>query len=224
MRVAIADDSALFRQGLARLLEAIGVSVVTEAKTAEELESGIKHDVPDVVVLDIRMPPTFTDEGLIAASNVRKVYPHVGIILLSTHVEPSAAEHVFTPPLRGVGYLLKDRVTDVASLRDALERVAEGGVVLDSDVAAALLSNRAARSSIEKLTDRERTVLGRVTEGLSNSGIAAALNLSERTVENHIARLLAKLGIDTDLDYNRRVLAVLLALRFNQSSSDPPLH
>lgn len=213
MRVALADDATLFRDGLAQLLRAVGVEVVAEAATGPELLRAVAADPPDVAVVDIRMPPTHTDEGLVAAEQIRATHPGVGVLVLSTYAETPLAVRLLARGSRGVGYLLKDRVTAVAALRDALDRIRRGESVIDPEIVDRLLSAGRCRDAVDELTDRERDVLRGMAEGRSNAGIAAALFLSERTVENHAARIFTKLGLPADAEANRRVLAVLSWLR-----------
>jgi len=213
VRVALADDATLFRDGLAQLLRAVGVEVVAEAATGPELLRAVAADPPDVAVVDIRMPPTFTDEGLVTAELLRAAHPGVGVLVLSTYAETPLAVRLLAHGSRGLGYLLKDRVTTVAALRDALERLRAGESVIDPDIVDRLLASGKRRNLVDDLTGRERDVLRAMAEGRSNAGVATALFLSERTVENHAARIFAKLDLAADSDDNRRVLAVLTWLR-----------
>lgn len=212
MRVALADDSALFREGLARLLRSVGVDVIAEASNGHQLLALVESTRPDVAVIDIRMPPTHTDEGLIAAEAIRRAHPDVGVLVLSTYAETPLAVRLLKNGSRGVGYLLKDRVTNVASLKDALMRLNAGESVVDPEIVDGLLSQRR-QHNIEQLSEREQDVLRAMAEGRSNTGIAAALFLSERTVENYTARIFSKLQLPPTTDLNRRVLAVLTWLR-----------
>jgi DNA-binding NarL/FixJ family response regulator len=208
MRVAIADDSALLREGLARLLCEAGIEVVATLPDGPALEACLAQEQVDLAIIDIRMPPTFTHEGAQVAMRLRAEQPHLGILLLSQSIENRyAVELARTHPV-GFGYLLKDRVVDVATLVDAVQRVAGGGTVLDPDVVAHFLGRQTARERLRELTDREREVLALMAEGRSNSGIARELVLTERTVETHIASILSKLEIRPEPDDHRRVLAV----------------
>ncbi|ONH21758.1 response regulator transcription factor [Pseudofrankia asymbiotica] len=220
MRVAVADDSALFREGLVLLLRHTGIEVTVAAGTAEELLAAVDADPPDAVILDIRMPPTFTDEGVRAAERLCATYPRIGVVVLSTYAETPHAVRLLGDGSGGVGYLLKDRVDDVDTLLDALHRVASGRLVVDEEIVAPLLAHRRRASALARLTDRERTVLRHMAEGRSNQGIGAALHLAPKTVENHVASVLAKLSLPVAADDNRRVLAALAWLRA-QADVDP---
>jgi len=213
VRVALADDSALFRRGLATLLEASGVSVTAQVPTGVELVHAVAADPPDAVVLDLRMPPTFTDEGLVAAEQLRARYPSLGILVLSTYAEVSYAARLLQTGTRHVGYLLKDRVEDSDALLDALRRITAGESVVDPDLVRRLLGRQRITQSVEQLTAREREVLQLMAEGRSNAAIGKELFLSAKTVETHIAQVFAKLGLPQSSDDNRRVLAVLTYLR-----------
>jgi DNA-binding NarL/FixJ family response regulator len=212
VRVMICDDSALFRRGLGLLLTDVGVDVAGEAADVAQLQALIAGAVPDAVVLDIRMPPTFTDEGLTAAATLRRAYPALGVLVLSTYAETAYAMRLLEIGA-GVGYLLKDRVDDAAAVRDAIERVVRGETVVDPDIVSRLLTRHRHADRLDRLTDRERTVLAQMAEGRSNAGIARHLHLAEKTVESHIATLLAKLNLEPTPDDNRRVLAVLAWMR-----------
>lgn len=213
MRVVLVDDLALFRKGLAALLEAIGVEVVGQAGTAEEGLTQVALTTPDVVVMDIEMPPTFTDEGLVAARQLKERYPGIGVLVLSGHVRPAPAARLLDGQLNGVGYLLKQRVDDAEPLRDALDRIRRGELVLDSDVVQALLRRRQNVQPLAELSSREREVLALMAEGRSNAGIAQNMNLAVKTVEKSVASIFIRLELQTDTDDNRRVLAVLAWLR-----------
>jgi DNA-binding NarL/FixJ family response regulator len=213
MRVAVADDSALFRDGLVLLLRRVGVEVTVAAGTAEALLAAVATDPPDAVILDIRMPPTFIDEGVRAAERLRATHPGIGVVVLSTYAEAPHAVRLLGDGSGGVGYLLKDRVDDVDTLLDALRRVASGQLVVDEEIIAPLLTHRRRASSLARLTNRERTVLRHMAEGRSNQGIGTVLHLSPKTVENHVASVLAKLDLQVTADDNRRILAVLAWLR-----------
>jgi DNA-binding NarL/FixJ family response regulator len=213
MRVAIVDDSSLFRSGLAALLTETGVEVTALAANAREIMARLGHDPPDAVILDVRLPPTYTQEGLVAAQRIRRDHPRVGVLLLSTYAVTSYAARLLDADTRGIGYLLKDSVGDVATLRDAIERVVQGGAVIDPQIVARLMARERWRDHLEELSDRERAVLGLMAEGRSNTAIGRRLHLSPRTVEGHIARVFQKLGLPDAADDNRRVLAVLRWLR-----------
>jgi DNA-binding NarL/FixJ family response regulator len=213
-RVIVVDDSVLFRQGLAGLLRAADIVVCEELDDAQSLNAAMHRHRPDAVVLDVRMPPTFTDEGIRAAQNIRADYPEVGVLVLSTYAEGSWAAELFAKGSAGLGYLLKDRVGDVQTLVAAIERVSSKHTVVDPDVIERLLTARTAGGSLSELSQREREVLSLMAEGLSNAGIGERLFLSGRTAEAHIAPLVNKLPLQPgDRAYNRRVLAVLAFLR-----------
>jgi DNA-binding NarL/FixJ family response regulator len=213
MRVVIADDAVLFREGLARVLEAAGIQVVARVGDAEGLLARVRADPPEAVVVDIRMPPTHTTEGLDAAQRIRADHPDVGVLVLSQYVEPHHAIQLLQGGAQGVGYLLKDRVADVAEVADALRRVAGGGSVIDPDVVTQLVGRRRARDPIQELTDRERQVLALMAEGRSNHAIGERLYLSPKTVEAHVHSIFTRLGLHATPDDHRRVLAVLAFLR-----------
>ncbi|TMG63402.1 MAG: response regulator transcription factor [Chloroflexi bacterium] len=212
MRVTVADDSALFRAGLIRLLEEAGITVAAEASDGVELLNLIAADKPDVVIVDIRMPPTLTDEGLTAAREIHRRWPDVGVLVLSTYVDTAFATELITRTQRSVGYLLKDRVQDTDELVDALGRLQKGGSVVDPEVVARLIGRRRTQSPIEQLSEREREILELMAQGRSNQAISARLYLSERTVESHVGTIFAKLGLEPTADDHRRVMAVLLYL------------
>jgi DNA-binding NarL/FixJ family response regulator len=212
MRVVIAEDSVLLREGLVRLLADAGIEVVAAVDDAEALLRAVERDVPDAVVADVRMPPTHTDEGLRAALVLRRERPQVAVLVLSQYVEERYATELLSGETSGVGYLLKDRVADVTEFLEALRRVAAGGTALDPEVVSQLLLRRRS-DPLERLTPREMEVLALMAEGRSNSGIAAALVVSESAVEKHVNNIFAKLDLapaDTD---HRRVLAVLRFLK-----------
>ncbi len=217
MRVGLADDSNLFRNGLRGLLQAAGVDVVFEADDARELLVRVASDPPDAVLVDIRMPPTFTDEGLVAAATLKQRHPDLGVLLLSTYSETSYAVRLLEAGERGVGYLIKDRVDDVTALVDALERVRTGQTAIDSDIVAGLIARHRRGDEFAALTPREREVLRHMAEGRSNAGIGQAMHLAARTVEAHVASVFAKLELPASPDDNRRVLAVVTWMR---ASSD----
>ena len=216
MRVAVADDGVLFRRGLVHLLVEEGIEVVAEVGNADELIRAVESTAPDVALIDIRMPPTHTVEGLDAAAAIRLSRPKTGVILLSQYVEPHAAMSLLSEGTGGIGYLLKDHVTDPAALVDAIIRVANGGAVIDPSVVAQLLLKQRRHDPLESLTSRERAVLALMAEGRSNQAVAARLFLSEKTVESHVGRILSKLGIGIEPDDHRRVLAVLTHLRSSE--------
>jgi DNA-binding NarL/FixJ family response regulator len=212
MRVVICDDSALFRQGLTMLLADVGVEVVAQARDTAQLHTVLPACAPDAVILDIRMPPSFTDEGLTAAADLRRDCPHLGILVLSTYAETAYAIRLLEIG-PGVGYLLKDRVDDATTLRDAIERVIRGETVVDPDIVNRLFARRREQNALDRLTERERHVLTLMAEGRSNSAIARTLYLGEKTVESHIASVMTKLDLEPTPDNNRRVLAVLTWMR-----------
>ncbi len=212
LRVVLADDSVLFREGVARLLAEHGLEVVGQAGDAEELLSLVAALGPDVAVTDIRMPPTFTTEGMAAAVRIRTDHPGTGVLVLSQYVETRQALELIGREARGAGYLLKDRVLDLPEFVAAVRRVGTGGSVVDPDVVVRLLG-RTEPSRIDRLTEREREVLELMAEGRSNQAISERLFLSERTVETHVAAIFTKLDLQPAPDDHRRVLAVLEFLR-----------
>ncbi|MEU0095165.1 response regulator transcription factor [Kribbella sp. NPDC006257] len=213
MRVVIADDEVLLREGLARLLGEVGVEVVAAVGDAPALLRQVELDRPDVAIVDIKMPPTHTEEGLVAALRIRELHPLTGVLVLSHYLESRYAMRLFERQPERVGYLLKDRVSDIAVLVDSLHRIAEGECVLDPTIVSRLLARRRAPTPVDQLTGREREVLALMGEGRSNQGISQVLQLSLKTVEAHISHIFVKLGLpDTAADH-RRVLAVLAALR-----------
>jgi DNA-binding NarL/FixJ family response regulator len=213
MRVVIADDAALVRSGLVMLLERVGIEIVGEASDAEGLMALVDEHAPDAAIVDIRMPPTFTDEGLVAARRIRDLYPAVAVLLLSQHLDIRYAERLLAEQPEGLGYLLKERVSDIAVLADALHRVAAGECVLDPSIVSQLMRERRGDPGLASLTPREREVLGEIAEGRSNSGIAFRLGIGERTVESLCAQVFQKLGLEASPHDNRRVLATLRMLR-----------
>jgi DNA-binding NarL/FixJ family response regulator len=219
VRVVIADDVMLVRSGIARLLTDRGVDVVGEACDAAELLRLIALQRPDVAIVDIRMPPTHTDEGLVAARRIRTEYPATAVVVLSQHVEPAYAQRLLAGQPAGLGYLLKERVSDMAVLVDALCRVHDGECVLDPTIVAQIVRRHDPGSPVHRLSDREREVLDLMAEGRSNAGIAATLVLSERTVEAACTNLFRKLGLAATPDVNRRVLAVLTLLRSDRGAA-----
>jgi DNA-binding NarL/FixJ family response regulator len=213
MRIVIADDETLLREGLARLLEEAGFQVVGKAGTADVLLRRVELTRPDVAIVDVRMPPTYTDEGLVAAQEIRRADPRVGVLVLSHYVESHYAMRLLEDPPERSGYLLKERVSDVAVLVDTLRRIDEGECVVDPTIVARLLGRARTKSPLDDLTEREREVLALIAEGHSNEGICKQLFLSPKTVETHVRHILLKLGIGETSDYHRRVLAVLTYLR-----------
>jgi DNA-binding NarL/FixJ family response regulator len=213
VRVVIAEDLVLLRDGLTRLLRDNGFDVVAAVDDRHALVHSVMREKPDVAIVDIRLPPTFRDEGLRAALEIRERVPETGILVFSQYVEQAYASELLADGRGGVGYLLKDRVFDVSDFVDAVRRVAEGGTALDPQVVAQLVSRRRAGSRLDDLTDREREVLGLMAEGKSNTGIAETLVLTVGAVEKHIARIFAKLGLSTEAADHRRVLAVLAYLQ-----------
>ena len=213
MRIVIADDTVLLREGAARLLEEAGHDVVAQAGDADDLLRKVRAHEPDVAVIDVRMPPDNSDDGLRAALTIRSELPEVGILLLSQYVEDRYFNELVSGGAEGVGYLLKDRVTEVERLAEAVERVAAGGSVLDPEVVAQMLGRTREEDPLDSLTAREREVLGLMAEGRTNRSIAEALFLSERAVERHITSIFGKLDLPTTEQDHRRVLAVLAYLR-----------
>jgi DNA-binding NarL/FixJ family response regulator len=213
MRAVVADDIMLIRSGVARLLSDAGVEVVGEAGNAETLLRLVALERPDVAVVDIRMPPTHTDEGLAAARTIRDSWPETSVVVLSQYLEPRYAQRLLADQPGHLGYLLKERVSDMAVLIDAMHRVSEGECVLDPTIVARLMRRRRPASPLSKLTAREREILALMAEGRSNAGIAEALGVSERTVETSSALIFRKLGLEPSHDTNRRVRAVLTLLR-----------
>ncbi len=213
MRVIVAEDVLLTREGLVRLLVEAGIEVVAQVGDADALLREVHHARPDVAIVDIRLPPTHSDEGLVAVSRIRRGYPEVGALVLSHYVEPAYALRLVSEQPERLGYLLKDRVFDIATITDTLRRITAGETVIDPTIVSRLLGRPRRNSPLAGLTDREREVLGLTAEGLSNKGIAARLVITERTVEAHLTQIFAKLGIaPSDLEH-RRILAVLTYLR-----------
>jgi DNA-binding NarL/FixJ family response regulator len=213
MRVVVADDVMLTREGIVRLLGEAGIEVVGEAEDAEGLLRHVRLARPDVAIVDIRMPPTHTDEGLVAAQAIRADHPEVGVLVLSHYVEPSYAMRLIQDHPERVGYLLKERIFDIAVLVDALRRIMDRETVIDPTLVSMLVGRHRREDPVSKLTEREREVLSLVAEGMSNKAIASRLFVTERTVEAHIAQIFTKLQLPESRDQHRRVLAVLAFLR-----------
>jgi DNA-binding NarL/FixJ family response regulator len=214
VRVVLADDSVLLREGVAQLLSQAGFDVVGVAADATELLAQVEEHQPDVAIVDIRMPPTHTDEGLRAAQEIRARHPGVGVLVLSQYVRPSYAFELISDSAERVGYLLKDRVSDLDDLTDAVRRVAAGGTVLDPVVVSQLVGRpRGTDDPVEDLSQREREVLALMAEGRTNQAIAERLFITERTVEKHVRSIFAKLRLPTSAEDHRRVLAVVAYLR-----------
>jgi DNA-binding NarL/FixJ family response regulator len=213
IRVVLADDSVLLREGVASLLTDAGFEIVGQAGTAEELLLKVRSYSPDVAIVDIRMPPTHTDEGLHAAQEIRERHPDVGVLVLSQYVESGYALELLQGNAEGVGYLLKDRVSDVREFAAAVKRVAEGGSALDPEVVSRLVGSRRGDDPLSQLTAREREVLELIAEGRSNQGIADKLVVTERAVEKHVTSIFSKLRLPAAAEDHRRVLAVLAYLR-----------
>lgn len=213
MRVVIADDSVLLRAGLERLLIDAGFDVVASVGDASALITAVQTHRPDVAVVDVRMPPGFSDEGLRAAVQLRRIAPETGVLVFSQYVEEPAAQELLAQGARGVGYLLKDRVADVSEFIDAVTRVARGGTALDPEVIAQVMARRRRDDPLESLTPRERDVLTLMAEGRSNAAIADRLNVGEGAVEKHVSHIFSKLALEPDDSDHRRVLAVLAFLK-----------
>jgi DNA-binding NarL/FixJ family response regulator len=213
VRVVLAEDSVLLREGVARILDEAGFEVVGQAGNADELLLKVRSYSPDVAIVDIRMPPTHTDEGLRAAQEIREKHPTCGVLVLSQYVEATYAMELLAESAEGVGYLLKDRVSDVNEFADAVRRVGEGGSALDPTIVSQLVGRRRRDDPIDQLTPREREVLGLMAEGRSNSGIAEQLVVTDRAVEKHVTNIFSKLRLPAASEDHRRVLAVLAYLR-----------
>ncbi len=213
MRIVIAEDSGLVRAALARVLEEAGFEVVAAVGDADAFAAAVTADAPDVAIVDIRMPPTFTDEGIRAVEALRASGARTGVLVLTQSTDSGHAVRLLADTSGGIGFLLKDRVADVAELADAVRRVAAGGTVVDPTVVAGLVGRSRSMDRIDALTAREREVLSLMAEGRSNLGIAERLFVTEKTVETHVASILGKLGLEPGADDHRRVLAVLEYLR-----------
>ena len=220
MRVVLADDATLVREGLARLLADTGIDVVAQAATADELLAQVNKTKPDVAVVDIRMPPTFTNEGLIAAAQIRQQHPYVAVLVLSQHVDVSYAMQLITRQTDRVGYLLKDRVVDIEQFTAALRHLAAGGCVIDPALVAELVSAPTRDDPLAALSTRERDVLSLLAEGRTDRGIADALHLAPKTVETHVRAIFRKLDLPVSDTENRRIHAVLTYLRTRQKQSN----
>jgi DNA-binding NarL/FixJ family response regulator len=212
LRVVIADDSVLLREGVARILEDGGFEIVGRCGTASDLMLKVRSYDPDVAIVDIRMPPTHTDEGLRAAQEIREQHPRTAVLVLSQYVESGYALELLAGSAEGVGYLLKDRVSDVHDFTAAVRRVAGGGTALDAEVVSRLVGRRRGTGPLDELTPRERDVLELVAEGRSNQAIAGQLVISERAVEKHVTSIFGKLNLPPAAEDHRRVLAVLAYL------------
>ncbi|UUE20686.1 LuxR C-terminal-related transcriptional regulator [Microbacterium sp. J1-1] len=221
MRILICEDSVLLREGLVRLLEDAGHEVVAALADTVELEQTVAGSAPDLCILDVRLPPTFTDEGIRAALGLRASRPSLAILVLSQYVEERYASDLIAAQGGPLGYLLKDRVADVEEFLGSVERISEGATVLDPEVVAQLLTRRNRDDKMMRLTERERTVLALIAEGKSNQAIAGLLFLSEASVEKHITSIFQKLGFDPDESGNRRVLAALAHIE-NTGGPTPP--
>jgi DNA-binding NarL/FixJ family response regulator len=213
VRVVLAEDSVLLREGLARLLTETGFEVVGQCETTEDLLLKVRSYSPDVVIVDIRLPPTHTDEGLRAAQEIRERHPSVGVLVLSQYLELGLAMKLLAESAEGVGYLLKDRVSDVQEFAAAVRRVVDGGSAIDPTIVSQLLRRRGGDDPLDRITPREQEVLALMAEGRSNQAIADRLVITERAVQKHITRIFQKLGLAASEDDHRRVLAVLAYLR-----------
>ncbi|EPD84796.1 MAG: DNA-binding response regulator [Microbacterium sp. 69-7] len=210
MRILICEDSTLLREGLVRLLDDAGHEVVAALPDAGALMDAVATSTPDLCILDVRLPPTFTDEGIRAAVHLRAAHPEVAVLVLSQYVEERYAGELISTQSAALGYLLKDRVADVGDFLDAVERIGAGATVLDPEVVAQLLTRRGRDARMERLTERERSVLALIAEGKSNQAIAQTLFVTEASVEKHITSLFQKLDLEQDEHGNRRVLAALI--------------
>jgi DNA-binding NarL/FixJ family response regulator len=213
VRVALADDGMLFREGVARLLAEGGFAITASCATADGLLEAVERDPPDVAIVDMRMPPTQTDEGLQAAREIRARHPGVGVLVLSQYAEPGLAMQLLGESVEGLGYLLKDRVQDIDEFAAAVRRVATGGSAIDPEIVSGLLRRERTPDPLAGITPRDREVLGLMAEGRSNRGIAERLGVTERAVQKHITSIFQRLGLGASDDDHRRVLAVLEFLR-----------
>jgi DNA-binding NarL/FixJ family response regulator len=216
LTVALCDDSGIFRQGLAMLLGAAGISVVASVGSGDELLATLPRALPDAVIIDVRMPPTHTDEGIRLAARLREDYPDLGILVLSTYVEPVWATRLLESVPTGVGYFLKDRVSDAATLVDGLVRVTAGSAALEPLVISAMMGAARHADPLTRLSDQERRVLTLLAEGYSNEAIATQVHVSERTVESHVAAIFRSLDLAPDAATNRRVQAAVAYLEANR--------
>lgn len=213
MRIVIAEDGGLFRTALTRALVESGFEVTAAVSNADDLWAAVSNDPPDVAIVDVRMPPTFTDEGLQVAERIRASDRGSGVLVLTQSADAGLAVRLLSDGRGGIGYLLKDRVADIEELADAVRRVGRGGTVIDPTVVAALIGRTRVHDPMDQLTPREREVLSLMAEGRSNIGVAERLYVTEKTVETHVASILGKLGLEAQPDDHRRVLAVLIYLR-----------
>jgi DNA-binding NarL/FixJ family response regulator len=218
VRVVVADDSMLLREGLVRLLEDAGFDVVGKAENATELIRQVEAKDPDVALVDIKMPPTFTDEGIAAAQEIRRAHPDVGLLVLSQYLDSAYAMRLLEDVPERIGYLLKERVSDIAVLADALKRIADGECVIDPTIVSRLLKRPRERGPLDELTEREREVLTLMAEGRSNTAICQTLLISPKTVESNVRNIFRKLGLYESPEDHRRVLAVLTYLRSDRSN------
>jgi len=215
MRILICEDSVLLREGIARLLSDAGHEMVAALSGTEGLDEAVAATAPELCILDVRLPPTFTDEGIRAALRIRSAHPELPLLVLSQYVEERYASELIAAQGGALGYLLKDRVADVAEFVDSVTRIAQGATVLDPEVVAQLLSRRTRDARMSSLTERERQVLALVAEGKSNQAIAGVLFLSEASIEKHITAIFQKLGLEADDQGNRRVLAAIAHIENN---------
>jgi DNA-binding NarL/FixJ family response regulator len=213
VRVVVADDVLLTREGIVRILAGAGIEVVAEVDDADGLMHAVSSEAPDCAIVDIRMPPTHTDEGIVAAQRIRELHPEIAVLVLSQYEEPGFAMRLLEEHPERTGYLLKERVADPATLVDALRRLSQGETVVDTAIVSRLLARRRATDPLDTLSSREREVLSLVAEGLSNAAIGGRVFITERTVEAHVKQIFRKLRIEQAPDTNRRVLAVLTFLR-----------
>jgi DNA-binding NarL/FixJ family response regulator len=213
LRVVVADDTMLLREGIVRLLTEAGFDVVAQSATADDLLADVRAHVPDVAIVDIRMPPTQTDEGVRAALEIRAEHPQIGVLVLSQHADVGLATRLLAGSTAGMGYMLKDRVSDLDEFAGAVRRVANGGSALDPAIVTQLIGRQRLDDPLEQCTERERDVLAQMAEGRSNQGIAERMGVSERAVQKHVASIFEKLGLPASADDHRRVLAVLAFLR-----------